>query len=211
MTQAGSKDHPLRGDPKPPPANLDKSKIIQTPWPRGRRFYRCADKSRPLLDWDSRPTSRFSHPLLPFPVLYLAPSKEVAFLECYGDEINDQLSDIRIVPKAKIEARQWVEFDVPALSLFDTGSTRSLRSSRTDVSSFLAHYTITQAWSGVMMDVPVDGLLYRSRHDADQFCMAIFGTDALKKEGAIPARAAGEPSEDSDFLRRLLGQNIAIQ
>jgi hypothetical protein len=200
-----------RGDPKPPARDLDKAKVIRTPWPKGKRLYRCADKSRPLVDWDARATSRFSHPTLPYPVLYLAPSKEIAFLEGYGDEINDQLSELRLIPKAKVEARQWVEFDVPTLSFFDSSSATSLRSARTDISSFLAHYVITQAWSGFLMAVPVDGIIYRSRHDADQSCLAIFGTEALKKSGAIPARKAGEPTKDAPFLRGLLAQNIGVQ
>ena len=201
---------PVRGDPKPPPADLDKSKITRTPWPAGKRFYRCADKSRPLVDWDARARSRFSHPSLPFPVLYLAPSKEVAFLECYGDEINDQLTELRLVSKAQVEARQWIEFDVPALSLFDTSSAPSLRSARTDISSFLAHYSVTQAWSKVLMETPVDGIIYRSRHDANQLCLAIFGTAALQKPNTIPARIAGEPAEDKSFLAKLLEQNIGV-
>ena len=200
-----------RGDPQPPAVNLVRSKVISTPWPKGRRMYRCADKSRPLVDWDARPTSRFSHPSLPFPVLYLAPSKEVAFLECYGDELNDQLCDLRIVPKAKVEARQWVEFDIPDLCVFDSTHAESLRRARTDASSFLAHYVITQAWAGLLMAVPLDGIIYSSRHDASQFCLAIFGTAALSKPGAIAAREAGAPAGDAPFLRQLLVQNIAVK
>jgi hypothetical protein len=60
------------------------------------------------------------------------------------------------------------------------------------------------------METPVDGIINRSRHDANQLCLAIFGTVALQKPNNIPARIAGKLTEDKSFLANLLEQNIGV-
>jgi hypothetical protein len=198
-----------RGEPKPPKADLSRTRVLST-LRMEATYYRCAFKGRPLVDWDDRADSRFSHPDLRYPILYLAPSKETAFWECFGDDLNDQLDDERILYQDKIEPRQWVEFVVPSLQIFDSSDPESLRSAGTDISSFMAPYPITQAWSAFLVTTSVQGIAYRSRLDSNQICLAIFGTDALKRPGAIAAREDGDLVSDTSFQRWLLQQNIGV-
>jgi hypothetical protein len=198
-----------RGEPKAPKAGLEPTKVKLVALEAGT-YYRCAAKIRPSLDWDNREISRFSHPTFPCAVLYLAPTKETGFWECYGDELNDQLLDERQLYKDQLQARQWVKFEVPKMEVFDSTHISSLRSAKTDISSFVGSYPITQAWSKFLMGTPAQGILYRSRLDSDQKCLALFGRPSFLKKGAIKAEADGDLSVDPTFLHWIAAQNIDL-
>jgi len=200
-----------RGTPKPPRPGLQKTKVPTLPL-AGRVFYRCARKDRPLVDWDSRATSRFSHPTLPFPVLYLAPSKETAFWECFGDELNDLVPEDRGLPERSLEIRYWVKFEIPSLTAFDGSNPPALRTVGADGGTFLGPYSITQQWAKFFMEDPpiFDGLLYRSRLNSDQKCLGVFGRPQFQKMNAIKATVIGDLLNDADFLRWLEAENIDL-
>jgi len=89
-------------------------------------FIAAPNSARPLLDWDTRGTSRFSHPTLPFPVLYLADGKFTSFWECFGDELNDQpQAETALYADRSLAQLQWVRFDIkPPLSVVDVTNPR---------------------------------------------------------------------------------------
>ena len=200
-----------RGTPKPPLPGLEKTKVPSLPL-AGGVFYRCARKDRPLVDWDNRPTSRFSHPGLPFPVLYLAPSKHTAFWECFGDELNDQVPEDRGLSEHSLEVRQWVKFIIPPLAAFDASDPPALRAVGADGGTFLAPYSITQQWAKFLMEDPptFDGLQYRSRLDSNQKCLAVFGRPKFQAMNAIVATVVGDLLNDADFLRWLEAEEIDL-
>ena len=202
-----------RGTPKPPPADF-KKRTLPTLTANGA-FYRCAAKTRPLVDWDSRDASRFSHPSLPFPVLYLSEDKLTGFWECFGDELNDQPQDDKALYKAKhLEPRQWVRFQIDVkLRVIDVTDMATLRKIGADAATFLADYTITQQWAKQLMERPagLDGFFYSSRLDGGRRCLAIFGRPPLFKSPAtFQAKADGPLLEDLDLLVFLAREKVSI-
>ena len=202
-----------RGTPKPPPADF-KRRSLPTLTAKGT-FYRCAAKTRPLVDWDSRDTSRFSHPALPFPVLYLSEDKLTGFWECFGDELNDQPQDDKALYKTKhLEPRQWVRFQIDVkLRVIDVTDMATLRKIGADAATFLADYTITQQWAKQLMEHPagLDGFFYSSRLDGGRRCLAVFGRPPLFKSPAtFQAKADGPLLEDLDLLVFLAREKVSI-
>ena len=202
-----------RGTPKPPPADF-KRRSLPTLTAKGT-FYRCAAKTRPLVDWDSRDTSRFSHPALPFPVLYLSEDKLTGFWECFGDELNDQPQEDKALYKAKhLEPRQWVRFQIDVeLRVIDVTDMATLRKIGADAATFLADYTITQRWAKQLMEHPagLDGFFYSSRLDGGRRCLAVFGRPPLFKSPAtFQAKADGPLLEDLDLLVFLAREKVSI-
>lgn len=202
-----------RGTPKPPPADF-KTRTLPTLTANGA-FYRCAAKTRPLVDWDSRDTSRFSHPSLPFPVLYLSEDKLTGFWECFGDELNDQPQEDKALYKTKhLEPRQWVRFQIDAkLHVIDVTDVAILRKIGADAATFLADYTITQQWAKQLMEYPagLDGFFYSSRLDGGKRCLAVFGRSHLFKSPAMfQAKSDGSLLEDLDLLLFLAREKVSI-
>jgi hypothetical protein len=178
-------------------------------------FYRCALASRPLIDWDARVTSRFSHPSLPFPVLYLAKEKLTSFWECFGDELNDQPDDDKVLYEKKhLAARQWVRFTIrPPLKVLDTTSMSTLRKMGADAATFVAPYAVTQKWAAALMSHPqnLDGLWYGSRLDGGKTCLAVFGRPHLQSSSSrFGARTHGALLDDLKFLTFLAREGIGV-
>jgi hypothetical protein len=202
-----------RGTPKAPSPVFNK-RALPTLTANGE-FYRCAAKTRPLVDWDSRETSRFSHPSLPFPVLYLSEDKLTGFWECFGDELNDQPQDDKALYKTRhLEPRQWVRFQIDAkLHVIDVTDVSTLRKIGADAATFLADYTITQKWAKQLMEHPagLDGFFYRSRLDGGKRCLAVFGRPHLRSSpGLFQAKSDGPLLEDLDLLLFLARERVSI-
>ena len=193
---------------------ISKGRSLPTLTAKGT-FYRCAAKTRPLVDWDSRDTSRFSHPALPFPVLYLSEDKLTGFWECFGDELNDQPQEDKALYKAKhLEPRQWVRFRIDVkLRVIDVTDMATLRKIGADAATFLADYTITLRWAKQLMEHPagLDGFFYSSRLDGGRRCLAVFGRPPLLKSPAtFRAKADGPLLEDLDLLVFLAREKVSI-
>jgi hypothetical protein len=202
-----------RGKPKPPPADF-KRRTLPTLSAKGT-YYRCAAKTRPLVDWDSRDTSRFSHPSLPFPVLYLSGDKLTGFWECFGDELNDQPQEDKALYKSEhLEPRQWVRFQIGLkLHVIDITDVATLRKIGADAGTFLADYTITLQWAKQLMEHPahLDGFFYSSRLDGGRRCLAVFGRPPLFNSPAtFQAKSEGPLLEDLDLLLFLAREKVSI-
>jgi hypothetical protein len=203
----------MRGNPRLPPDDFQ-SRIL--PITRvGGIFYRCAHAVRPLLDWDARDTSRFSHPTLPFPVLYLAAGKFTAFWECFGDELNDQPQGEKALSASHaLSSRRWIRFSLsPLLRVADVTDAGTLRAMGADGASFLADYKVTQRWAEALMQHPtkLDGIRYRSRLDNDQNCLAVFGRpQLLRARKRLQPKREASLLQDVEFLLFLAEQDIAL-
>jgi hypothetical protein len=203
----------MRGLPRPPPADFAARTL---PIVRASGvFYRCAAKSRPLVDLDARDTSRFSHPSMPFPVLYLAKDKLTSFWECFGDELNDQPEeDKALYEKAHLGPRQWVRFNLrPPLRVIDVTNVTTLRRMGADASTFLAEYVVTQKWADALMRHPakLDGFYYGSRLDSGKRCLAVFGRPSLHAAPArLGAKTNGALLEDLEFLAFIARRGVSV-
>jgi hypothetical protein len=179
-------------------------------------FFRCAIVRRPLLDWDARATSRFSHPTLPHPVLYLAENKLTCFWECFGDELNDQPPGEKAIScEHHLAPRQWVRFTIrPALRVIDDTQPATLRALGADGATFLADYAITRAWAEALMRHPaqIDGFFYRSRLDSGQRCLAVFGRPQLRLHDRkrFQPKKAGALLRDLGLLLLLVDEGIGL-
>ena len=203
----------MRGSPRPPPADFA-TRTLPSVRASGV-FFRCAAKSRPLVDWDARVTSRFSHPSMSFPVLYLAEGKLTSFWECFGDELNDQPEDDKaLYEKTHLDPRRWVRFNLrPALRVIDVTKVATLRRMGADASTFLAEYVVTQKWADALMAHPakLDGFYYGSRLDSGKRCLAVFGRPNLQATPArLRARTNGALLQDLNFLAFLARYGVSV-
>ncbi len=202
-----------RGAPKPPPADFA-TRTLPTLTATGA-FYRCAAKTRPLVDWDSRDSSRFSHSSLTFPVLYLSEDKLTGFWECFGDRLNDQPQEDKALYKTRhLEPHQWVQFQIDTpLRVIDVTDSATLRKLGADAATFLARYGITRQWARQLMEhsADLDGFFYGSRLGRGKRCLAVFGRPRLFHPSAtFQAKPAGSLLEDLDTLLFLARERISI-
>lgn len=176
--------------------------------------------TRPKHDWDDRAVSRFSHPTLPFKILYLADEKETAFWEVFGAAIEDMPVDNRALSrKAQVDTREWVTFDVPrGLRLIDVTSDDTIHALRANAGTWLAPYKHCQAWAKALMLHPLqlDGFIYQScRCGSTARCLALFSRPDIKTmEQLIGAHADPHHpavTTDPDFLRLLVQHDIDMR
>lgn len=220
-----------RGQPHGPPKAAEFAKCnppLLSTYPQ--HWLRLAAIARPsLFDWDDRAVSRFSHPQLPFKVLYLADEKETAFWEVFGAALEDMpVNNRELSKKAQIETRQWANFSVHAgLRLIDMTQEATLHALRANAGTFLAPYKHCQAWAQALMEHPLklDGFIYQScRRGGSARCLALFSRpDTLTMEKFLSAHAPVQHGPvhtapipvslltDPDFLRILVNHNIDMR
>jgi len=211
-----------RGQPHVPPTSKEfarcKPKILtryQKDW------CRLAAIARPsLFDWDDRAVSRFSHPSLPYKILYLADQNETAFWEVFGADIEDMDVDNRALSlKAQVKPREWAYFEVPSgLRIIDVTDEQTLHDIRANAGTFLAPYKHCQAWCKALMEHPLnlDGFIYQAcRRGGTSRCLALFSRpDSTTMERLLLAHtASGRPSVAADplFLKLLVKHNIDLR
>ena len=207
----------MRGDAKPPPSDLagrDLRSAIVHPVLSG---WRISHEKAPLVDWSASGEARFSHPGHPFKVLYLGMSKETCFWERFGEDIRDQPLDARAISPKILGERVWKTWTIGAgdgLRCLDVSDMKTLRAIGADGATFLASYGITQAWSKALMEHPagLDGLVYASRLNAPDRCLAIFGRPALAAQPSLFSMAvsAVRPIEDPELLGLFLREGIGL-
>jgi hypothetical protein len=211
-----------RGQPHAPPKSNEFAKCTpKLPSRYPLNWYRLAAIARPsLFDWDDRAVSRFSHPSLPYKILYLADEKETAFWEVFGADIEDMAVENRALSrKAQVEPRQWATFEVPTgLRLIDVTDEQTIHDLRANAGTFLAPYKHCQAWCRALMEHPqkLDGFIYQAcRRGGAARCLALFSRpDGPTMESLLLAYTApGRPSvaSDSDFLDMLVRHDIDLR
>lgn len=207
----------MRGDAKPPPADLagrDFGPHVVVPVLGG---WRLSHEKAPLVDWSSSGEARFSHPAHPLKVLYLGMSKETCFWERFGEEIRDQPLNARAISAKVLGERVWKTWKI-ALGegprCLDLSDMKTLRALGADGATFLGSYGITQAWSMALMEHPagLDGLVYASRLNAPDRCLALFGRPALAAQTTLFSMkvSAVRPIDDPELLALLLREGIGL-
>ena len=210
-----------RGQPRmPPPADefARCAPVLCRTYPQ--RWVRLAAKTRPLVDWDDRAVSRFSSPVNPFKVLYLADQKATAFWEVFGALVEDMSVDSRVLYESKqVAPRHFVNFDVvPGLRLIDFTEESTLHEVRANAGTFLAPYKYCQAWAAALMRHPLNlhGFLYQScRRGSTAKCLALFSRPTLVEAeshvNAAPDVSHAALVDDPDFLRVLIDHDIDLR
>jgi hypothetical protein len=209
------------GQPRVPPPDAEFAKCSPSLVASSRqRWCRLAAIARPsLFDWDDRAVNRFSHPTLPYKILYLADEKETAFWEVFGGDIEDMPVDNRaLMKKTQIETREWVSYEVPAgLRLINVTDEDTIHALRSNASTWRAPYKHCQAWARALMNHPMhfDGFIYQScRRGSTARCLALFSRPSeITMEHLLLARTeTGRPSiTDPDFLELLIEHNIDMR
>jgi len=169
-----------------------------------------------LLDWSDSDGARFSHPTFPFKVLYLGPDKMTCFWERFGQELLDQNPADRALSEKEVAERVWKQVTIsadPALRLLDLRDARVQRQLGADAATFLAAYEVTQAWALALMTHPanIQGIIYNSRLNAPNHCVALFDRVAVAPGAKSPLKArvlALKPIDDASFLRELIREGI---
>ncbi len=206
-----------RGTPARPPADLSSRDLTDRLVDVAGEFVRISHEKAPLLDWSDSDGARFSKPGLPCTVLYMANTKETCFWERFGEEIRDQPLDKRGISAKLLAERVWKSITIPpgnAARCLDLRDAETLRRIGADGGTFLATYDVTQAWAAALMGHPtgIDGLVYTSRLNTPESCVALFGrprflaTPSPVGAAVLPVR----PLDDPELLTLLARERIAV-
>lgn len=126
--------------------------------------------------------NRFDAPGGEFGTLYVRQDLHCVFLETFGHSTGE----VDFVTRAELEARALVSIETRRpLRLVDL-SGRGLARLRADARLCTGSMTVSQRWALALQRHPdePDGIYYRSRHDPDRYCAAIFdrASNALVSE-----------------------------
>jgi hypothetical protein len=164
-------------EPHPaPPADLAQQSLpiteLNGPWTRSHA------RGRGPVFFGKTGTNRFDAPSEQYGVLYIAADIRGAFIETFGRQLGE-----RYVTAARLAGRALARVMASRpLRLVDlTGP--GLSQIGADGRLTTGGYDISQQWALALHQHPdqPDGLLYRSRHDPSQLCIAVFdrAADAL--------------------------------
>jgi hypothetical protein len=206
-----------RGTAALPPADLATRDLTDCLVPVSGEFFRISHENAPLVDWSASDGARFSGPTLPCKVLYLAATKETCFWERFGEDLRDQPVDKRAISAKLLAERVWkrvgIAPEAPAQCL-DLRDAETLRRLGADGATFLAPYVVTQTWASALMAHPagVEGLVYSSRLNTPEQCLALFDRPRFTATPS-PVNAsvlAVCPIDDPDLLAILARARIAL-
>lgn len=202
---------------QPPPAALGSRDLSAHIVPFTETLLRISHENAPLLDWSDSAESRFSHPLLPYKVLYLAGRKDTCFWERFGHEIRDQVPTARALTLKTLAERVWKTFTIEArhnLRCLDLTDADTLRAIGADGATFAGPYAVTQAWAGALMAHPcrIEALIYESRLDKPQKCLAVF---QHPRYATVPDLFSAQidalrPIDDPALLALLIRERISL-
>lgn len=200
-----------------PPADLAGRDLADLLVPATVPYKRISHRLAPLVDWSDNAESRFSNPSLTFKVLYLANTKETCFWERFGEELRDLPVNARALSSKLLAERLWKSFlltSVPPVRCLDLQKAKTLRRIGADAATFLADYAITQAWAGALMQhsAKVDGLIYRSRLDSPEPCLAVFSRPQFTSITGVFSASVDPvlPISDPEILDLLLRESIVL-
>ena len=161
---------PSSGSP-PPPEDFAKRELPVETIPAGTRLARIHRREFDPQYFGSKAGNRFSDPREIFGVCYLAMTKEGAFAETFVRGTDDE--GIR---QSHVQRRSFsvIEMIAPLRlsslhgpGLARVGATSAVASGSNDVA---------RIWAREIYDHPAapDGIAYRSKHDDDEICIALF-------------------------------------
>jgi len=135
-------------------------------------LFRVHKENRAPLYFGRSRENRFDSPGGEYGILYLATDVCCAFRETVG-----RLTQYKIVTRTLLEKRRISQIGVAReLLLVDLSSGRGLTPIDADGRLFTGEYRVAQLWALALWNHPdkPDGLYYRSRHDPERFCVALY-------------------------------------
>ncbi|MGB3619015.1 MAG: RES family NAD+ phosphorylase [Catalinimonas sp.] len=186
-------DHPL------PPEGFRELPIAPTPLREGETIWRITPseyQSSPL-HYGTSGAYRFDDPNGAFGVCYLDLEPFGAFLETFARVPRDfnffvttEALRKRVALGVSVEEKLNL-FDITGRNLARIGADNRLSSG--------ADYAVSQAWSRAVHEHPsrFDGILYVSRHDPEQECVALFGRAKDKVRVSFFQPLNGRPFENT--------------
>lgn len=183
------------GEPQPQLTGRDVPEVLVA---AGTEFYRSHRANHGPVYFGKGPIYRFDDPAGVYGVLYAAHQLEGAFAETHLRKPGR-----RYVDRSDLAARRWSRLHtVRSLRLLplhgrylaQVGATAEVTHGPAD------RYDLPRRWSSEARTAGFDGIEYRSRHDDDQLCLALF-------EGGDPVVASGPPNDwlsNLEVLARIL-------
>jgi hypothetical protein len=153
----------------------------------GAEFYRSHHANFGPVYFGRGPTYRFDDPAGAYGVLYAALQLEGAFAETHLRKPGR-----RYVDRADLAVRRWSRLlttrelrllPLHGRYLAQAGATAEVTQGPAD------RYELPRRWSSAIHAAGFDGIEYRSRHDDDQLCVALF------EHRDPPVVASGPPNE----------------
>lgn len=138
----------------------------------GTEFYRSHHRDHGPIYFGKGPTYRFDDPAGVYGVLYAAHHLEGAFAETHLRKPGR-----RYVDRADLAQRRWSRLrttrelhllPLHGRYLAQVGATAEVTHGPAD------RYDLPRRWSSTIHAAGFDGIEYRSRHDDDQLCVALF-------------------------------------
>lgn len=170
----------------PPPQDLATRDPIAEEITAGSELHRFYTEEYDPIYFDTSRDGRFNAPDASYGVLYCAGGMSGAFAETFLRRPGDTL-----IPRDLLKAKAYVKLEVRRtlrMVLF-AGPGLARLGATAQVSHGGLPYDVPQAWSRALHAHRngYDGLCYRSRHDDNEFCHAIFerARDAIKEIGRI--------------------------
>ncbi|EKX56457.1 hypothetical protein D516_2969 [Rhodobacter sp. AKP1] len=182
--------------PLPPPDIDIRAPLIRTV-PAGARLHRFHERAFAPIWFGRTGTGRLDNPAHAYGVLYVAEGEGGAFSETFLRRPGFNLIDPALLARksyAVLASRR----DLILARLHGPGL--GVIGATAEVTHGGLPYDAPQAWSKALHDHPArfDGILYRSRHDDDELCLALF--DRAEPDIVEVAR---RPDLDEDWFWRI--------
>jgi hypothetical protein len=153
----------------PPPPDLDRRKL-SLKLLKGSLF-RVHLTAREPVYFGKTKSERFDDPLSQFGVLYAALDPQAAFAEVFLRQLS-----LMLIRELDLQERSLAEIVCRRVQCVDLTGNGLRRMSCDNRIATEKPYTVTQQWSRALFAHPQkpDGLIYRSRHNPQFKCVALF-------------------------------------
>jgi len=193
-----------------PPIDLGIFSLPTVTIPKGRWGYRSHEPGRGAV-WfrpgSTKPPYRFDDPLGVYRVCYIGNTKITAFAETFLRDLPTRtVTEIGLRSRAISTihfGRDLLVVRAYGKGLVQLGTTAALAGAK--LTGALDPYEHSQAWSRAIFEHPdvVDGIQFKSSHDDDLRCLAVFDRAQSALADAGDARIIWE---DTRLLVRLIGR-----
>lgn len=180
-----------------PPADLDTRKPALVTLAAGALLHRFYTSAFDPIFYDTSNVGRFNAPDKSYGVLYCAQTDIGALAETFL-----RTPGRRVIDPGLLAAKGYVllttRSDLTLISMAGPGL--AILGATAEMTSSAPPYAMPQIWSAALRAHPtaVDGIVYRSRHDDDQICYALFNATA-----AVVTEISRITDLDSDWFWEL--------
>ncbi len=160
-----------------PPADLVARKPALVTIAAGTILHRFYGAAYDPIFFDTSDLGRFNAPDASYGVLYCARTGKGALAETFLRTPGRRVVDPGLLA-TKGYARLASTAELTLISMVGPGL--AIIGATAEITSSGPPYPVPQSWSGALRAHPVaaDGIAYRSRHDDDEICYALFATTA---------------------------------